>query len=586
MSIFNIFSLLGGLAMFLFAMDMMSRSLEQTAGGKLQVLLGKITASPALGLLLGIVVTAAMQSSTLTTVMAVGFVNSGIMQFHQAISVIMGANIGTTVTSWILSLSGLEGDSFFIRLLNPMAWSPLLGFAGLLLYKKGSDRKKSTGRILLGFAILMAGMEIMKNAMAPLADIPGFAELFLYFRNPLLGVAVGAVLTALLHSSAASIGILQALASSGAVTYASAMPIIMGQNIGTTITAMFSSAGANKDAKRTAIVHFSFNVIGTLVFLCAFYGLNAVLHFSFYDRGVTTFGIAVVHTLFNVTTTLVLLPFTRQLEQLAYLAVPDDKKPEQTVLLDDRLLSTPSVAAARTMQVGIEMAETARTAVLQAMAATHDWSQELADAVEQGEQASDRYEDVLGTYLVKLGAKRMADADHRTVNTLLHSIDDFERISDYATHLVDTAREMNEKDIHFSAEALEDLGVLESAVQDILTRTVESFRKGDLYAAGKVEPMDQVVNGLVREVKARHIARLQAGTCTLEFGFVLDDLLTSYQRVADHCSNVAVAMIEVAADRFDTHEYLNALKHGGIDDKFEKRLEKYRDRYAFTREDA
>ncbi len=585
MSIFNIFTLLGGLALFLYSMDMMSSSLEQTAGGKLQGLLTKITSSPTRGLLLGIVVTAIMQSSTLTTVMAVGFVNSGLMQFHQAITVIMGANIGTTITSWILSLSGLGTQSVLLRILNPETWSPLLGFAGLLLYKKGSGRKKSTGRILLGFSFLMAGMDIMKTSMAPLADMPGFSRLFLYFRNPILGVAVGAILTALLHSSAASIGILQALASSGAVTYASAIPIILGQNIGTTITAMFSSAGANKDAKRTAVVHFLFNVIGTVVFLCAFYGLNAVLHFSFYDKSVSTFGIAIVHTLFNVTTTLVLLPFTKQLEQIAYLAVPDDKEPEQTVLLDERLLSTPSVAVARSQQVGIEMAQGARNAVLQAMTATHTWSAQLESIVEEEERAGDRYEDELGTYLVKLSAKRMADADHRTVNTLLHSIDDWERISDYATHLAETAREMNEKNIHFSGEAQEDLGVLESAVQDILTRTVECFRSGDLYAAGKVEPMDQVVNGLVREVKARHIARLQSGACTLEYGFVMDDLLTSYLRVADHCSNVAVAMIEVAADRFDTHQYLNTLKNGGIDDKFEKRLEKYRDRYAFSQDE-
>ncbi len=585
MSIFNIFTLLGGLAMFLYAMDMMSKNLEQTAGGKLQSLLGKITASPALGLLLGIVVTAVMQSSTLTTVMAVGFVNSGIMQFHQAISVIMGANIGTTATSWILSLSGLEGDSFLIRMLNPAAWSPLLGFAGLLLYMRGADRKKSSGRILLGFAILIAGMETMKNAMAPLADMPGFADLFLVFKNiPPLGVAAGAVLTALLHSSAASIGILQALSASGAITYASAMPIIMGQNIGTTLTALFSSAGANKDARRTAVVHTAFNTIGTLVFLVAFYALNAALHFGFYNAPVTTFGIAMVHTVFNVVTTLILMPFTRQLERLAYLIVPDGKAPapEQHELLDERLLSTPSVAVNRAFIVGCDMAEICRTSVLQAMANTHHWDEALAAEVAEQETGVDHYEDVLGTYLVKLGGKRLARADQRVVNALLHTINDFERISDYSMNLIETAQEIHDKGIQFSGEALDDLTVLEAAVQDIVNRTVDAFQKNDLYAAGKIEPMEEVIDGLVRDIKARHIARLTAGTCTLEFGFVLDDLLTSYERVADHCSNIAVAMIEVAEDRFDTHEYLNAVKNGEISSDFAKRFEKYRGRYTFA----
>ena len=569
MTIFNVFTLMGGIAMFLYGMDLMGKALEQTAGSKLQGILSTMTSSPIRGLLLGMAVTAVIQSSGATTVMAVGFVNSGLMELHQAISVIMGANVGTTVTGWLLSLSGLEGDSFITQMLNPTAWSPILGFIGIWLYMIGKDRKRGVGKILLGFSILMAGMNTMSHAMSPLADEPWFMDLFLSFKNPILGVIAGAVLTAVLQSSSASVGILQALTSTGAVTYSAAVPIIMGQNIGTTVTALISSAGANKNAKRTAFVHLYFNVIGTILFLCGFYGLNALIQFSFFNETANTFGIAIVHTVFNVVTTAILLPFNRLLEKLAILTVPDSP--------------APSVAVGRAMLTGSDMAEICRTALLQAMSTTRVWNDAIADEVLRKEDAVDHYEDVLGTYLVKLSAKHLSGEDNRTINTLLHTIGDFERVSDHAVNIIKTAEEIRTKNIKFSEEALNDLSVLEAAVQDIVNRTVDAFQKGDTYAAGKIEPLEQVVDGLVREVKTRHIARLQAGVCTIEYGFVLDDLLTNYERIADHCSNIAVAMIEVAADKFDTHEYLANVKHGGSV-KFEQRYEKYRGRYTFPPE--
>ncbi len=579
------FTLMGGIAMFLYGMDLMGKSLEQTAGSKLQGILSTMTASPVRALLLGMAVTAVIQSSGATTVMAVGFVNSGLMELHQAIGVIMGANVGTTVTGWLLSLSGLEGDSFLTQMLNPNAWSPILGFIGIWLYTFGKDRRRGVGKIMLGFAILMSGMGIMSSAMSPLADEPWFMQLFLSFKNPVLGVVAGAVLTAVLQSSSASVGILQALCSTGAVTFSAAVPIIMGQNIGTTVTALISSAGANKNAKRTAFVHLYFNLIGTVVFLLGFYGLNAVIGFSFFNETANTFGIAIVHTVFNVVTTAILLPFNRVLERLAIMTVPDSPSDsgEQHSLLDERLLTTPSVAVGRAMLVGGDMAEICRTALLQAMSTTRVWNDAIADEVARKEDAVDHYEDVLGTYLVKLSAKHLSQDDNRTVNTLLHTIGDFERVSDHAVNLIKAAREIRDKSIQFSEEALNDLSVLEAAVQDIVNRTVDAFQKNDVYAAKKIEPMEEVVDGLVREVKSRHIMRLQAGACSIEYGFVLDDLLTNYERIADHCSNIAVAMIEVSLDRFDTHEYLNAVKHGE-DVKFERRYEKYRDRYTFEPE--
>ena len=584
MTIFNVFSLFGGLALFLFGMDIMGKALEKQAGGQLQKILSKLTDNPLKGFFLGLCVTAVIQSSSATTVMVVGFVNSGIMELHQAIGVIMGSNVGTTVTSWILGLSGLQGDSIWIQMLKPTSFSPVLAFLGILLYMGKSEKRQGIGTIMIGFAVLMTGMTTMSQAVAPLQDEAWFTNLFVRFSNPLLGVLVGAIVTGVIQSSSASVGILQALSSTGVITFGSAIPIIMGQNIGTCVTALLSSVGANKNARRAAMVHLYFNIIGVALFLTVFYGLNAVLHFTFVNDTVTAWGIAVVHSIFNLTATAVLLPFANVLEKLAIATIPDDAQKESFALLDERLLNTPAMAVERARSATAEMAELARTGVIQAMSLTHKWDDALAQKVREEEEKVDHYEDALGTYLVKLSGREMSHADSQSVNTLLHTISDFERISDHSVNLLESAEEMHTKDVHFSNDAREELQVLEDAVQDTLNRTTDAFRKGDLHLAGKVEPLEQVVDELVRAIKARHIARLQAGSCSIEYGFILDDLLTNYERVCDHCSNVAVAQIEVAQDSFDTHAYLNDLKSGHDSkesEQFQRRLDRYRERYLF-----
>lgn len=583
MSLFNVFSLLGGLALFLFGMDVMGNALEKQAGGNLERILSKMTDSPLKGFGLGLLVTAIIQSSSATTVMVVGFVNSGIMSLHQAIGVIMGSNVGTTVTSWLLSMSAIQGDNLVLQLLKPSSFSPVLAFIGIIFYLFcKSEKKKSTGSILLGFAVLMTGMETMSAAVAPLKDEAWFTSLFVRFQNPILGVLAGALLTAVIQSSSASVGILQALSATGAITFGSAIPIIMGQNIGTCVTALISSVGANKNARRAAIVHLYFNIIGVVLFLVGFYTADAFFHFEFVNGTVTAVGIAVVHTLFNLGATVVLLPFSNLLEKLAVLTIPDDaqhQEDEQFSLLDTRLLATPAVAVDRASITTCDMAEIVRMNLLQAMSLTHRWEDSLAESIDRAEASVDQHEDMLGTYLVQLSTREMAQADSRMVNTLLHTIGDFERIGDHAVNIARTAREIHEKDVHFSVHAQDELEVLEGAVQDIVARTVDCFEKKDLYLAGKIEPLEQVIDGLVREIKTRHIARLQSGQCSITYGFVLDDLLTNYERIADHCSNIAVAMIEVAQDSFDTHAYLSKLKEGN--EKFSQRYEKYRARYLF-----
>ena len=585
MTITNLFSLMGGLALFLYGMDLMGKSLERQAGGRLQKILSRLTDSPLKGFLLGLAVTAVIQSSSATTVMVVGFVNSGIMQLHQAIGIIMGSNVGTTVTSWLLSLTGLEGDSLLIQLFKPSTFSPLLAFIGILLFMFGGEKKKGIGGILIGFAILMTGMTAMSDAVSPLENEPWFTELFVRFSNPILGVLVGALVTAVIQSSSASVGILQALSSTGVITYGSAIPIIMGQNIGTCATALISSVGTNKNARRAAMVHLYFNIIGVTVFLVVFYGLNAFVRFSFVDEVIAPWGIAVVHSVFNLCTTALLLPFTGVLEKLACLTIPDDKGEKETfTLLDERLLNTPSVAVEQARAVTSNMAELARSGVLQAMSLTHRWDADLAKKVKEQEKQVDRSEDALGSYLVKLSSRALSHEDSQQVNTLLHTISDFERISDYSVNLLASAQEIHDKEVAFSPDAQEELGVLEDVVQDLLNRTTEAFRQGDLHLASKVEPMESVLSELVRAIKARHVARLQAGSCSITYGFVLEDLLTSYSRIAAHCSNVAVAQIEVAQDSFDTHAYLADLRKNSAAEEsqaFQRRVDRYRARYAF-----
>ena len=585
MDIFNVLTMIGGLCLFLFGMNLMGQALERRAGGKLRSLLDKMTGSVFAGFLTGLGITAIIQSSSATTVMVVGFVNSGLMTLRQAINVIMGANVGTTVTAWLLSLGGIDSGNFWIKLLKPSSFTPVLALIGIIYYMFCKDnKKKDTGMILLGFATLMFGMETMSGAVAGLKDVPAFTNLFVAFQNPLLGVLAGALLTAIIQSSSASVGILQALAVTGSVSYAAAIPIIMGQNIGTCVTALISSVGANKNARRAAMVHLYFNIIGVSIFLVGFYGLNTVCHFAFVNTTIEAWGIAVVHSVFNIVATLVLLPFASLLEKLAILTIPDDAEKESFALLDERLLNTPAVAVERARAATADMAELARVGVVQAMSLTHKWDDSLAQKVREEEEKVDKYEDALGTYLVKLSSREMSHADSQSVNTLLHTISDFERISDHSVNVLSSAEEIHAKSIEFSKDAQEELQVLEGAVQDVLSRTTDAFRKGDLHLAGKVEPLETVVDELVRAIKARHVARLQTGSCSIEYGFVLEDLLTNYERVCDHCSNVAVAQIEVAQDSFDTHAYLNDLRHGNDtkeSEEFHRRLGRYRERYLF-----
>ena len=587
--IFNLISLFGGLALFLFGMDVMGKALERSAGGKLQTILAKMSSTVFKGFLLGLAVTAVIQSSSATTVMVVGFVNSGIMTLKQAVGVIMGANIGTTVTAWILSLSGLEGDSFLIQIFKPSTLSPVLGTIGIVLYMfTNSEKKKSLGTIMLGFMALMTGMDIMSSSMEFLENEPWFAQLMISFSNPLIGILFGAVLTAVIQSSSASVGILQGLCGTGTVTFGSAIPIILGQNIGTTVTALLGSVGANRNARRTAIVHLLFNVVGVAIFVVVFYGLGLFIDWEFLSQTVSPWNIAVIHTCFNVAATVVLMPMNKLLVKLAYLVVPSEETPQKEALLDERLLATPAVAVQRAHEIAGKMAETSAQALTLAIGLTKKFDPEVYGQVKALEDETDNYEDALGTYLVKLSSENLAHHDNRTLNTLLYTISDLERIGDHAIALANAGKEMSEKNINFSAQAKEELAVLERAICDVMERTVQAFQSSDLGLAMKIEPQEQVIGSLVREIKSRHVRRLRNGKCTVEYGFVLEDLLTSYERIGDHCSNVAVEMIQSAEDKMDAHEYLNALKAGELDEsaKYAERLDKYTARYAFPEDKA
>lgn len=590
MDIFMVLTLIGGLALFLYGMNVMGGGLEKLAGGRLEKIFEKLTSNPLKAVLLGMSVTAVIQSSSATTVMLVGFVNAGIMKLHQAIGVIMGANIGTTVTSWILSLSGVEGDSFFIKMLKPSSFSPILAIVGvaMLTFSK-NGRKKDIGTILIGFATLMFGMQMMSGAVEPLKDVPQFVNILTMFQNPVLGVMAGAVLTAVIQSSSASVGILQALSSTGAIKFGAAIPIILGQNIGTCVTAMLSSVGTSKSAKRVAVVHLYFNVLGTVLFLGAFYGLNAIFGFSFVDDTVGAANIAVVHTIFNFSTTILLLPFIRLLEKLAYLTVREQKE-EQTVdpdeqfkLLDERFLQSPSFAIEQCRTVAGHMAEIAQKSISLAVDITEKYSDETAEQIYSMETLVDKYEDRLGTYLVKLSSADLSFRDSQSVATLLHTIGDFERISDHARNMVEVAREKQEKQIEFSPQARKELKVICDAVKEILELAVNAFEKQDLYDAFLVEPLEEVVDQLKTKLKSRHVKRLQKGMCTIELGFIFTDLLTNLERVSDHCSNIAVCLIQVNDDNFETHEYLRTIKTSG--EAFDSEVEKYQQRFALPDRD-
>ena len=580
----KLISLLGGLALFLFGMDTMGKSLERTAGGKLQTILARMSSNVLRGFLLGLAVTAVIQSSSATTVMVVGFVNSGILTLKQAVGVIMGSNVGTTVTAWILSLSGLEGDSIFVQLCKPTTLAPLLGTIGIVLYMfTNSEKKQNIGGILLGFMMLMTGMELMSSSMKFLKDEAWFARMMVSFSNPLVGILVGAALTAIIQSSSASVGILQSLCTTGVVTYGCAIPVILGQNIGTCVTAMIGAIGANKNARRTAMMHLYFNIIGSLVFVVVFYGIGLFHPWAFLGDTCNEMNIAVIHTSFNVGVTALLLPLNGLLVKLATLTVPDDKKEEKPVLLDERLLATPAVATQRAQDIATRMAEDSAQAMRLAMELTRKFDSKTLDRVLELENNTDRYEDALGTYLVQLSSRSLSVSDSRILNTLLYTISDLERIADHAVNVGKAALEMEEKKIVFSRQAQGELEVLERAISDILGRTVEAYRSFDRELARKVEPQEQVVDALVREIKSRHIRRLREGRCSVEYGFVLEDLLTAFERSADHCSNVAVEILQVSEGKLEAHEYLNSLKAGELRESaaFAEEYARYQARYAF-----
>lgn len=588
MYILKLISLLGGLALFLFGMDVMGKALERQAGGKLQTILAKMSSNVFKGFFLGLAVTAVIQSSSATTVMVVGFVNSGIMALKQAVGVIMGANVGTTVTAWILSLTALEGESLLVQIFKPTTLAPLLGIVGIVLYMfTKSEKKQGIGTILLGFMALMTGMSLMSDSMAFLENEKWFADLMVSFTNPILAIVVGAVLTGVIQSSSASVGILQSLCSTGLVTGGVALPIILGQNIGTCVTALISTIGANRNARRAAMVHLYFNLLGVIIFAAVFYGVGAFVPWGFLTETMSEVNIAMIHTTFNVITTIIMLPLHGVLEKLATLSVPEDKEPESTALLDQRLIATPAVAIQRAQEIAADMAQTASQALDGAIGLLEKFDSKGLESVKALENKTDEYEDALGTYLVQLTGTKLSVHDNRQLNILLYTISDVERIADHAVSIGKAGEEIYKKDIAFSDAAKEELKVLSKAVQAVVKSTVTAYCGGDLENARRVEPQEQVVDSLVKEIKSRHVRRLRNGQCKVEYGFVLEDLLTSFERVADHCSNIAVEMLQVSEGKLEAHEYLTALKAGELTEsaKFDERFEKYRKQYTFPDEE-
>lgn len=584
MSIFNVLAMIGGLALFLYGMHVMGDGLTKASGGKLEKILEKLTSNKLYAVILGAGVTAIIQSSSATTVMVVGFVNSGIMKLSQAIGVIMGANIGTTVTSWILSLAGIQSDNFWVQLFKPESFTPILALVGiiLLMFSK-KEKKHDIGNILLGFAVLMFGMTSMSEAVAPLADVPEFTSILTAFTNPVLGVIAGALLTAAIQSSSASVGILQALCITGAVDYRMAIPIIMGQNIGTCITAIISGIGANRNAKRAALIHLYFNIIGSVVFLVLFYTVNAFVHFEFLDAPATALGVAIIHSVYNIFATAILLPFSGVLEKLSYLTLPEEKtaavvNTSDIPVLDVRFLDTPPIATAQCKNAAVKMAELCRQALFQAMDLLKRYDEEKAEEVRKMESMVDEYEDELGNYLVKLSSKSLTERDSHTISMLLHCIGDFERISDHALNICQSAKEMYTKDQKFSKKAEEEITVFAGLIREIVDTSVKVFETEDVVLAKEVEPMEEVVDGLNDEIKKRHVKRLRKGKCTIELGFVLSDITTNFERVADHCSNIAISLIQIPDDAYASHEYVENLEKGE-DSQYHEALVKYTEKY-------
>ena len=576
MTIFNVFSLLGGLAFFLYGMQLLGSSLEQRAGNKLQPILESLTNSNLKGILVGAIVTGVIQSSSATTVMLVGFVNSGIMQLHQAISVIFGANIGTTITSWFLSLSGLESNNFWISLLKPSNFAPIMAFVGIIMLFT-TKRKKDIATIFLGFSILMFGMEVMSGAVEGLSDVPAFVNLLTVFTNPVLGVLAGAFITGIIQSSTASIGILQALANTGTITYGAAIPIIMGQNIGTCVTAIISSIGAKKNAKRVALAHLYFNVIGTVLFLIVYSVVNALFDVHFISEPIGAFGIAVFHSIFNVVCTIVMFPFIGLLEKLVMKTIRDSGKDDAVdFMIDERLLATPSIAIDQCRKISLDMAALTKESLIKSLEILYIYNEKEAIKVIEMEDKADIYEDKLGSYLVKVSAQNLSEMDSREASVLLHSIGDFERISDHARNIAECAQEKSDKGLDFSDEAQKEIKILAAAVTEIIDITIDCFVKNDVTLATEIEPLEQVIDTIKTEIKKRHIQRLQSGMCTIELGFILSDLMTNFERVAAHCSNIAVSVIEMSSyGDLNSHQYLREVKSGKLGEEFSRKYTGY-----------
>jgi len=586
MDFFDLLTMIGGLALFLYGMHLLSEGLEKLSGGRLERILEKLTNNRIKAVLLGAGVTAVIQSSSATTVMVVGFVNSGIMKLSQAIGIIMGANVGTTITSWLLSLTGIESDNFFLQLVKPTSFSPILAVIGVIfiMFTK-NGKKRDLGSILVGFAILMTGMDTMSSAMKPLSEVSWFTGLFTMFTNPVLGLLVGALITAVIQSSSASVGILQALCASGSINYAAAVPIILGQNIGTCATAMMSGVGASKNARRASIVHLLFNVIGTVIFMVVFYTLNAVIHFTFLQEAADSAGIALVHTGFNVLATLILLPFADFLEKLSLVIIKPDEEEErqarETKLfsrMDERFLSTPSFALEQAYSYVLKMAEITKESLNKATDNLFEYDKNTTGKVEQMENLVDRYDDEISGYLVKLSSRNLSEPDSRKLNMLLHSVGDLERISDHAMNLADCAKEMNRKEQKFSDRATEELKVFSQAVRDIVSISVDVFASEDEEAAKSIEPFEEAIDTLQKEMKKRHMKRLRKGKCTAEMGFVLSDITNNFERIADHCSNLAIHIMQLNEDDTHAHEYVDHIEKGE-GTEFDRALQEHLRRY-------
>lgn len=588
MDIFSVLTMIGGLALFLYGMQVMGDGLKKASGGKLEMILEKLTSNKLMAVLLGAGVTAVIQSSSATTVMVVGFVNSGIMKLSQAVGVILGANVGATLTAWLLSLTGVEGSNFFLQLLKPSSFSPILAIAGVILLTIGKrERQKNIASVMIGFAVLMFGMETMSGAVKPLAELPEFTHILLVFSNPVLGMLVGLVITAIIQSSGASIGILQALCLSGAVSYSTAIPIIMGQNVGTCVTAILSSVGASKNARRAALIHLYYNIIKTVAFMAVFYALNAVFRFSFMHKPINALGIAFIHTALNVAAVIIMFPISSILEKLAYLSIPageeelEEKEPakREIQILDARFLNTPGLALEHCKNAAVDMANYAREALFLAISLLDKYNEKEAEKVINLEELVDHYEDGLGAYLVKLSSKHLTEKDSQELSVLLHCIGDFERISDHAINIMESAREMHEKDLSFSKKAQEELVTFTHAVMDIINKSVLVFEEENLKLAATIEPLEEVIDYLNAEIKKRHIKRLRKGKCTIEMGFVLSDISTNYERVSDHCSNIALCLLQLNAETFGTHEYQVSLA-GKEGEAFRAEVKRLMEQYA------